>query len=169
MVSSSASDWKSHYLDHPDNEAINQQMEKVLSFCHYDLSNEACMKNLKDNPGLAFLGVDIFNDLFLFHRVRLVAGALDALDETRDHLPHVVLPAQVDRDDPGQLGSAARLKRFLAGGRTSAEVVARANHASLVGCRPEASRAVWVQVRVGGPRWFGQGLDPTAEARAGPA
>ncbi len=51
-------------------------MEKVLSFCRYDLSNEACMKNLKDNPGLAFLGVDIFNDLFLFHQVHVLGPNL---------------------------------------------------------------------------------------------
>jgi secretion/DNA translocation related TadE-like protein len=51
----------------------------------------------------------------------------------------------------------------------AAETVARANDASLVDCRAAASREVWVQVRVTGPRWLGQGIDPTAEARAGPA
>jgi hypothetical protein len=75
MVSSSTSDWKSHYLHHTDIESINKQMEKVLAFCRYDLC-EACLKNLKDNPGLAFLGVDIFNDLFLFHQVQVLGPNL---------------------------------------------------------------------------------------------
>jgi secretion/DNA translocation related TadE-like protein len=51
----------------------------------------------------------------------------------------------------------------------AAGAVALANDAALVGCRAEGSREVWVQVRVSGPRWLGQGVDPTAEARAGPA
>lgn len=51
----------------------------------------------------------------------------------------------------------------------AADGVARANDAVLVGCRAEGRAVVWVQVRVTGPRWLGHGVDPTAEARAGPA
>ena len=66
MVLSLADNWKSFYLQHPDNETINGHMEQVLAFCRHDLPTEACIKNLCDNPGLAFLAVDIFNDLFIF-------------------------------------------------------------------------------------------------------
>ena len=49
-----------------------------------------------------------------------------------------------------------------------AGAVAAANDASLVDCRADGAREVWVQVQVTGPHWLGQGVDPTAEARAGP-
>jgi secretion/DNA translocation related TadE-like protein len=51
----------------------------------------------------------------------------------------------------------------------AAGAVAGANGAALIGCRVDGVRAVWVQVQVTGPHWLGQGVDPVAEARAGPA
>jgi secretion/DNA translocation related TadE-like protein len=51
----------------------------------------------------------------------------------------------------------------------AAGAVAAANGAALVGCRADGPREVQVQVQVTGPHWLGQGVDPVAEARAGPA
>ncbi len=72
MASHSADNWKSYYLQHPDNEAINQQMEKVLTFCHYDLTTEACMKNLKDNPRLVGIWIEL--KMSSIRSVRCTAG-----------------------------------------------------------------------------------------------
>ena len=51
---------------------------------------------------------------------------------------------------------------------SAAATVAAANDGALLGCVPEGL-AVRVSVRVDGPHWLGQTVDPTAEARAGPA
>jgi secretion/DNA translocation related TadE-like protein len=50
----------------------------------------------------------------------------------------------------------------------AAAAVAAANGATTTSCAPDG-REVRVAVEVSGPRWLGQGADPTAEARAGPA
>lgn len=49
----------------------------------------------------------------------------------------------------------------------AAERIARANAASMTGCRVAGSE-VTVRVSVSGPRWLGQTGDLVAEARAGP-
>ncbi|WP_182525456.1 Rv3654c family TadE-like protein [Nocardioides dongkuii] len=53
-------------------------------------------------------------------------------------------------------------------GCAAAGAVAAANAARLTGCAVEG-RDVRVTVAVDGPRWLGLDVDPTAEARAGPA
>jgi hypothetical protein len=57
-----AKNWIDHYKHHPSSNALNQQMESTLALVKNGLPEEVCFKNLKDNPGLACLVINEYND-----------------------------------------------------------------------------------------------------------
>jgi len=76
IMSSSANDWKAYYETDFDMAELNIQMEKVLALCDFKNSDEECVKNLKENSGLAILIVDSFNEIHLFHQVHFLGPNL---------------------------------------------------------------------------------------------
>ena len=69
-------DWKSYYeLDH-DMAELNTQLDKVLALAKFENSNNDCIKNLKNNPGLALIAIDSFNEIYLFHQIHALGPNL---------------------------------------------------------------------------------------------
>jgi len=56
-------DWKSYYELDYDMAELNTQLDKVLALAKFENSNGECIKNLKNNPGLAIIAVDSFNEI----------------------------------------------------------------------------------------------------------
>ncbi len=55
---------------------LNLKMSSILEICQHGVSNDVCSKNMKDNPGLAFLAVNGFNDLYLLHQVHVLGPSI---------------------------------------------------------------------------------------------
>ncbi len=80
-----------------------------------------------------------------------------------------VIRAHREAQAAADLTALAAAQTLVAGGdpcRTAAEL-ASANRGELLDC-VATSIDVRVTVRVAGPRWWGLGVDPAAESRAGP-
>jgi len=75
-MTTSAKDWKSYYELDYDMAELNTQMDKVLGLAKFENSNDDCVKNLKNNPGLAIIAVDSFNEIYLFHQVHVLGPSL---------------------------------------------------------------------------------------------
>jgi hypothetical protein len=75
-MSSLAKDWTMYYETDYDMAELNTQMEKVLALCDFEITDEECMKNLKENSGLAFLVVYSFNEVHVFHQVHILGPNL---------------------------------------------------------------------------------------------
>jgi hypothetical protein len=68
--------WSSHYKNHHTSDDLNLKMSSILEICQHGVSNDVCSKNMKDNPGLAFLAVNGFNDLYLLHQVHVLGPSI---------------------------------------------------------------------------------------------
>jgi len=75
-MTTSPKDWKSYYELDYDMAELNTQMDKVLALAKFENSNDDCIKNLKNNPGLAIIAVDSFNEIYLFHQVHVLGPSL---------------------------------------------------------------------------------------------
>jgi len=71
-----AKDWKAYYKTVFDMAELNIQMDKVLALCNFKNSDEECVRNLKENSGLAILVVDSFNKVHLFHQIHILGPNL---------------------------------------------------------------------------------------------
>jgi secretion/DNA translocation related TadE-like protein len=111
----------------------------------------------EDERGAATVLVVAFLGLLLF--VGAALGVVGAL--VRAHRS-----AQSAADLAALAGASALARGDDACAEAAA--VAEANDGTLVTCVPDGFE-LRVAVEVSGPRWLGQGADPTAEARAGPA
>ncbi len=69
------------YEIHPSNNELNQQMGSILALCSFGSDQQTCLKNLRENPGLAILAVDGFHDLILFHQVHVIGPSIVFPDE----------------------------------------------------------------------------------------
>jgi len=75
-MSSLPKDWTTYYETDYDMAELNTQMEKVLALCDFEITDEECLKNLKENSGLAILVVDSFNEVHVFHQVHILGPNL---------------------------------------------------------------------------------------------
>ncbi len=71
-----ANSWSTNYKDHHSSDDLNQKMNSILEICRHGSSNDDCFKNMKENPGLALLAVNGFNDLHLLHQVHVLSPSI---------------------------------------------------------------------------------------------
>ena len=68
--------WLSYYQNHISNDDLNKQMEQILHLVRFGANDQDCLKNMKDNPGLACLAIDGFHDLVLLHQVHVLGPSI---------------------------------------------------------------------------------------------
>jgi hypothetical protein len=71
-----ADSWSDHYKNHHTSDDLNQKMISILDICSHSSTNDDCFKNMKENPGLALLAVNGFNDLHLLHQVHVLGPSI---------------------------------------------------------------------------------------------
>ncbi len=71
-----ADSWSNHYKNHHSSDDINQKISSILDICRHGSSNDDCFKNMIENPGLALLAVNGFNDLHLLHQVHVLSPSI---------------------------------------------------------------------------------------------
>ncbi len=72
----SAPNWTSYYCNHVSNKDLNIQMGQILDICRFGATDQDCLKNVKDNPGLACIAVDGFHELVLLHQVHVLGPSI---------------------------------------------------------------------------------------------
>jgi hypothetical protein len=80
-TSITSTDWTSYYANHPSKDDFNKQRGSILALCPFGSDQQQCLKNLRDNPGLALLAVDGFHDLILFHQVHVLGPSIVCPEE----------------------------------------------------------------------------------------
>ncbi len=72
----SAPNWTSSYCNHVSNEDLNKQMGQILDLCRFGANDQDCLKNVKDNPGLACIAVDCFHDIILLYQIHVLGPSI---------------------------------------------------------------------------------------------
>jgi hypothetical protein len=75
-INPTAINWTSYYLNNTSNEDLNKHMGAVIDLCRYGHSDQECLKNIRENPGLECITVDGFHDLILLHQVHVIGPSI---------------------------------------------------------------------------------------------